>query len=567
MIESKRSSQLLGNMNLIFKSIIILWGELLPILAIPNVSSCPILAQVAGDVVSQESYQLEKTFGSSDTQLIRLTTAYQASDKSDESHEIKEKISEKRDVNFVFEEYQRRLEELAQKCDRLKMPLEASITRALIYPDNSETFTVPLLPERETIKKLPEDANKNQHYWFAALNRLRTHYSNEIFSFVEQYGEKKRGYDVVACVLTTLYVNPDHEKARKFFNYTLKEGRWMSRWELQQQEKGLVETPEFGWLPAENVERYEKGERWYKRQWISAKEEEKKILASASGWRIETEHFSILSRASLERGVEIGRLLEAYYQAWSRLFYRVIASETQWNSRLYVNSEIVAKRHKIIIYRNREEYLRELKKHDSNVSLSVGGYFPGLRCTFVYEPSEEDDIDLLPLLFHETTHQLFEECSTSAQNRFKIDFQSRAKTANFWVIEGVAVYAETFKINSSKSVATLGGGKKFFRIQCAFESLFVDEDFIPLREYVGLSREEFQNRRDIATLYSEAAGLTYFFMHYDNGVYRDAFVSYLYQVYQGLDTQDSLEKATGKTFEELENEYVSFMQAIYRASK
>ena len=28
-----------------------------------------------------------------------------------------------------------------------------------------------------------------------------------------------------------------------------------------------------------------------------------------------------------------------------------------------------------------------------------------------------------------------------------------------------------------------------------------------------------------------------------------------------------LEKATGKTFEELENEYVSFMQAIYRASK
>ena len=541
--------------------------EFLVVFATLSGSSSLILAQQAGEVDSQGAYQTERTFTSFGSQNPSLAVAFLTSEESNESPEINEKRSEKRDVTIVFEEYQSRLEELAQKCDRLEMPLEASITRALIYPDNSEIFTVPLLPERETIKNLPEDANKNQNYWFSALKRLRSQYSEEIFSFVEQYAEKKRGYDVVACVLTTLYVNPDHKKARKFFNYTLKEGYWRSGWEVQQLEKGLVDTADFGWLPAEYVERYRNGERWYKRQWISAKEEEKKVLASASGWRIETEHFSILSRASLKRGVEIGRLLEAYYQAWSRLFYRVIASESQWNSRFYVSSEIVTKRHKIIIYRNREEYLRELKKHDSNVSLSVGGYFPNLRCTFVYEPSEEEEVDLLPLLFHETTHQLFEECCTSTQNRFKIDFLSRARSANFWVIEGVAVYAETFKINSSKSAATFGGGKNVFRIQCALESLFVDEDFIPLREYAGLSREEFQNRRDIATLYSEAAGLAYFFMHYDKGVYRDAFVSYLYQVYQGVDTCDSLEKATGKTFEELDNEYIRFMQSIYQPSK
>ena len=135
------------------------------------------------------------------------------------------------------------------------------------------------------------------------------------------------------------------------------------------------------------------------------------------------------------------------------------------------------------------------------------------------------------------------------------------------VVEGVAVYAETFKVNASKSAATLGGGRNVFRIQCALESLFVDKDYVSLREYAGLSREEFQNRRDIATLYSEAAGLAYFFMHYDNGVYRDAFVTYLYNVYQGIDSRDSLEKVTGKTFEELDREYIDFMQSLYHASK
>lgn len=525
-------------------------------------------AQTSSDVAPQTFARIDETHESKSTQSVTDSDRVLVTNESADTSKTKEKnYSEKRNAEIVFDEYQQRLEDLAKKCDELSMPLEAKVTRSLIYPDNTEIFTIPLLPVQETLRKLPADANKNQRFWFSALNRLRGQYSDEIYSFAEYFGDKKRGYDVVACVLTTLFVNPDHTKARHFFNYTLQDGVWRSRWELQQLEKGLVETPEFGWLPAENVDRYRNGERFYKRQWISSQEEEKRILASASGWRVDTEHFSILSRVSLERGVEIGRLLEAYYQAWSRLFFRMIASETQWSSQLYLNTEIVTKRHKIIIYRNREEYLRELKKHDSNVSLSVGGYFPNLRCTFVYEPSKDDNFDLLPLLFHETTHQLFEECSTSSQGRFKVDFQSRAKVSNFWVVEGVAVYAETFKVNASKSAATLGGGRNVFRIQCALESLFVDKDYVSLREYAGLSREEFQNRRDIATLYSEAAGLAYFFMHYDNGVYRDAFVTYLYNVYQGIDSRDSLEKVTGKTFEELDREYIDFMQSLYHASK
>lgn len=469
----------------------------------------------------------------------------------------------KRTTDVVFQEYQQKLRELADKCEELEMPLEARITRALIYPDSPEFFTVPLLPEKEALKKLPDDASKKQRFWYSALRKLRTQYSDELFAIAQRYGEKKRGYDVVTCVLTTLFVNPDHVQARKFFGYTLKDGHWRNKWQLRQMEKGFVDTPQFGWIPQEDVERYENGKRRYKNQWISAEEEREKVLESASGWRVETEHFSILSRVSLERGVEVGRFLESYYQAWSRLFYRFIAAENQWNSRLYSDNEIVSKRHKVILYRNRDEYVRELKKHDANVTQSVGGYFPSMRCLFVYEPGEDEDFELFPLISHEATHQLFEECSTSSTARGRIDFESRARVANFWATEGIAVYAETFTLDKSRTSATLGGYQDVFRIQCALESLFEEEDYIPLREYASLSREAFQSRRDVSLLYTQAAGLAYFFMHYENGVYRNAFVSYLYNIYQGTDKRDALEQVTGKSFEELDQEYKDFMKTIY----
>ncbi len=461
----------------------------------------------------------------------------------------------------VLSKYHAELEKLASKCDELEMPLEAKITRSLIYKEKPYYFVVPLLTSEIGAKKLPDDATKTQRQWYAKLLRLQAEYSDSTYAIAEQLGRKKRGYDVVAAILTTLFINPDHSKARKFLGYLPKDGQWRTRWQLRQLEKGLVETKEFGWIPEDRVERYESGERYYRNKWMTADEEADLILKSTYGWRVETEHFSILSRVSLERGVEIGKFLEAYYQVWSRLFYRFIASEQQWNSRLYNDSEIVAKRHKVILYQNRKEYLRELKKHDANVVLSDGGYFPTLRCTFVYQP-EEEEFDLFALLAHEATHQLFDECNVTNGSRNRTDFSNRARIANFWAIEGVAVYAETFKVNEKRTSAVLGGYRDSFRVQCAME-LISENDNVPLREYATMSRRAFQEDRKLPDLYSQAAGLTFFFMHYANGKYRDPFVVYLFGIYQGLDDINSLPEATGKSFQELDREYRDFMTSLH----
>ena len=441
------------------------------------------------------------------------------------------------------------------------MPLEAQITRSKIYEEKPYLFTVPLFTSQKAQEKLPDDATSAQQFWYRALRKLQLQYSEEAFACAERFGAQKKGYDAVACALTTLFINPDHEKARSFFGRSLYENHWRTQWEMRQIEKGLVDDPVFGWIPSDRVEKYREGKRFYKNQWITAEEEEKKIRSGDSGWRVETEHFSILSRVSLERGVEIGRFLESYYQCWSRLFYRFIANDKQWASRLYSSGELVTKRHKIILYRNRAEYTRELRKYDSNVALSVGGYFPSMRCIFVYEPEKGDDFELLPLLAHEATHQLFNECNIFNSTRGKVEHSNLARRANFWAVEGIAVYAETFKLDKSKSSASLGGYLDVFRVDCARESL--DEGTcLPLETYAGFSMKEFQSQKDLSLLYTQAAGLTFFFMHYKDGAYRNAFVNYVFLIYMGKDSPDSLERLTGKTFEELDAEYKEFMTSL-----
>ena len=446
------------------------------------------------------------------------------------------------------------------------MTLEARITRSLLFNDEPYSFTLPTFKAAKNPDALPDDASSEQRSWYAALTRLRRRYANEIFDLAKTCAAEKRGYEAFACAQTALVVDPDCEGARRFFGYEERDGVWRTTWEIERLNKGEVETSRFGWLPRERVERYEKGERYYRNRWVSEAEEAEKILAGSSGWRVETEHFTILSRVSLERGVEIGRFLETYYQSWLRLYYRFVASEKQWASRFNANGAALAKKHRVILYRDREEYLRELRKHDENVDASIGWYLPNMRCIFVYEPSPNDEyeFDLPSLLAHEVTHQLFNECYLATSGRNKPVAQP-GRRANFWAVEGVATYMETYALTQTNAKL---GGVDAYRFQQAIDNALKENAYVPLREYVKATRESFQTNDLplLQRLYAQATGLTFFFFHHRDGVYRNAYIAYIYAIYQGIDQPDSLEKLTGKTFEELDAEYVQFLQTVRDAT-
>ena len=76
----------------------------------------------------------------------------------------------------------------------------------------------------------------------------------------------------------------------------------------------------FGWLPKDHVARYERGERYYRRRWISAAEDAQRHADIKNGWRIETEHYSITTNHSLEAGVRLAERLERLNFVWRLLF-------------------------------------------------------------------------------------------------------------------------------------------------------------------------------------------------------------------------------------------------------
>ena len=73
--------------------------------------------------------------------------------------------------------------------------------------------------------------------------------------------------------------------------------------------------------------------------------------------------------------------------------------------------------------------------------------------------------------------------------------------------------------------------------------------------------EKLQEDPRIATLYSQAAGLTNFLVHHDGGRYRDALVAYLVAVYTGRDDPDTLAKLTGVDYSALDKQYHEFIEA------
>ena len=153
-------------------------------------------------------------------------------------------------------------------------------------------------------------------------------------------------------------------------------------------------------------------------------------------------------------------------------------------------------------------------------------------------------------LYHEATHQLFHESRPVAP---EIGLRT-----NFWIIEGIAMYMESLHQEAGFHVL---GGFEDVRVQNARYRLLKDGFYVPLREFSNLGMHAIQNDKRIVHLYSQAAALTHFLIHYDGGRYRDALVAYLTTVYTGRDTLQTLPQLTGASFAELDAQFRQFITA------
>ncbi len=441
--------------------------------------------------------------------------------------------------------YAAKLEELAKWCDEQGLKDQSATARAWFRPETPLTLNLVLLPDSADPEPAA-DAPAELRQWHRKFQALRAVQADVLFDLAKQAATSKHVTLAYELVWNTARENPDHKAARRILGYQPHEGRWRTPYEIGKANSKQVWSDKYGWLLKDRVARYDKGERFYKGRWMSASQADALAANMAQGWEVVTEHYNVKTNHSLEEGVRLAGKLERLYRAWQQLFVLFYASEKEVASWLdgAAPRQPRSQKHEVVYYRSRDEYNAALRQIEPQIGITVGYYITDKRTAYFFAGAEDDSS-----LNHEATHQLFSEVRTVNA--------PVGRTANFWVVEGIACYMESLAARNGGLVV---GGRSTDRFRAAQFRLLQDNIYVPLDELVALSRDNLQRDSRIAMLYSEASGLTYFLIHYDNGRYRDALVDYLIAIYGSRDKVTTLGDVTGKKLSELDQEYREFMQ-------
>ena len=188
-----------------------------------------------------------------------------------------------------------------------------------------------------------------------------------------------------------------------------------------------------------------------------------------------------------------------------------------------------------------------------DVGISMGLYVPENRIAYFYAGSEDSERSL----YHEATHQLFQQSRPNQSHE-------AGRKANCWLIEGIAMYMESFRRRDDCFVL---GGLDDVRVEAARYHLEKNDFYVPFDKLVRMGVRDVQGHPQIAKLYSQIAAMTSFLVHYDNGRYRDALVSCLAAIYDGSQDPDLLARTTGTSYAELDKQYRDYMKISVRSPR
>jgi len=384
--------------------------------------------------------------------------------------------------------------------------------------------------------------------------------------------------------------NPDHLPARRLLGYQRVNESWAGGYAARMASLGRVWDPQYGWIREQNIDRWQAGERPLGRQWISTDQDQKHHRTIGSGWHVRTDHYEIVTNHSRLAAIHLAEKLETVYQIWQQLFGDYSLTSKLLLRRLDGKQGAGQRRRpfQVRYYHSQREYNNQLRHLQPRIDGTLGIYFDSLRqAHFFYGPEQDAGT-----MYHEGVHQLFQEATGPAQKRTTSQL---ATQANAWVVEGIACYFESLtshRVTASSGPEKPAPGKpitgswnetvatgaatglrpeyQYFtigtppagRLPAARHRLLVDSFYLPLRQLTALSARQLRRHAQIARLYSQAAGLATFLMHYRGGVYRRPLIRYLQAVYAGRDKPTTLAEVTGQHFEQLDRQYADFLQRL-----
>jgi len=379
--------------------------------------------------------------------------------------------------------YRQRLHTLADKCVELGLPEQAQLVRQWVkvrradqqrffLADSVGSFAADATAVRDRAGDSPAATQaagtELERQFLQRFKRERQQQAVALFELAEQQLKADAADAAYRTLHAVLREDPDHARARRILGYRPSGTRWTLGEDGIRRRNGTTTHPRFGWR-------------------------------RGSYWLIESSHFRISTNHSAAAGEKLARQLEQLHAAWQQLFFDFWSNSAALAARFAGEDRPLgpARKYQVVLFRDREEYLSQLARVEPRIQVSSGYYTAEQRTAYLFagDPAIETN------WWHEVSHQLFHESADS--------IRLVGERQNFWAIEGIAVYMESF-VPDDDSV-TLGGFEAD-RLQFARYRILRDAPRESLANLVLLGRPALPARADLGELYTQAAWLCHALM-------------------------------------------------------
>lgn len=400
-------------------------------------------------------------------------------------------------------DFRSELEQVARICDQVDLAEQAQLTRNWV-PNNRADRQVLYLPVKE-----PTLATAVERQWYQRFRQVREGFASTLLDEAKQV------------------VSEDEATAYRKLWQAYRESP--SNLEIAKVLGALARAPT-----------------------AQPKTARSKEFLSELGWpagsylQINAPHFTILSQADPRTTREVALQLEQFYVLWTQFFYELWAPPNLLAQRLAGDNSATWPRHermRVVLMKDRSQYVEVLGVGEQNIGRSVGYYNPGARMSFFY-PAE----DLEDTFQHELTHQLLMEATRIAPQ------QSVASTGGIWLLEGIALYFES--LDDKEYYWTLGGFEAS-RIQTARYRALRDGMWPSWKSFATADAQTWKSDASIARQYSHSVGLTHVLLDKLGPRGKQETFRQLVGIYQGQNHSEQLldllaadEKAAQKSYQD-----------------
>ncbi len=519
--------------------------------------------------------------------LLTLSAANRLMADDDSTRDRRHRqLLEKRQM--ILDSFQRDLVSVKNWCAEHSLPdaesRVATLASLLAAPDADST------PPRFVTPPIAKSLPIEEQQWQLQLHHHREERAKELYKLAR--ATLNAGFPSLAFMMIgdVIRIDPDHKYARSILGTQLftdpvrkddpeYAGEWVSAFEkrMRSGSRPHIYHTEYGWIPAGNVARYDEGLRPWKGNWISAEKEAELRRDFRNAWEIHSEHFLVRTNVSLEVGVQLSQRLEVFNDWLQRNLAAFFDTPKTLQDRFEEASSRSSGRQQnqmeVHYFATREEYQ---KRVEDKVPLNLetnGLYWEDDKTSYFFDNPEKSSFSTL---YHEATHQILDLTTRDARN---IAAKTRAlklrqrpvprwklgENSNFWILEGIACYFESFDIESGNVSV---GRPDYVRFDIARQRI-VDPKFyfyLPARQLSALGQDEFQHHPQITQLYTQGAGFAHFLMHYEDGLYRDDLITLLSEIYRPdpgkVLEEPSLQEISGISFDTLDRQYHAHMQNL-----